>query len=133
MTVRVFTLGSLVAGVVGLILWFLVLTQLNPQQAGTLGLALFFLSLTLWLTSLASLGGYAARRIIWSKQFAPYLARTSLRQGIVISVFFSLLLFLQYFRLYRWWIAMIVIVLLASLELVFLSYDRSISRRAQAS
>lgn len=129
MTVRIFTIGSLGAAIIGLGLWLLVVTQMNPEQAGSLGLVLFFLSLFIGLAGLGGLLGYGVRRLIWSKQFASYLARTSLRQGIMLAAFFALLLFLQFFRLYRWWLALIVIVLFASLELVFLSYDRSYSRR----
>ena len=132
MTVRAFTFGSLFTGIAGLSVFLLVLTQLSPQRAGWLGVVLLFLSLFLGFASIAGLVGYAVRRVIVSRQFVVYAVRTSLRQGILLGLFFTVLLFLQYLRLYRWWLAIILIVFSASFELVFLSYDRNRQRLNRA-
>lgn len=106
--------------------------QLDPDQAGGIGFILFFLSLFTAVASAACLVGYAIRRVVVRQQFAAYAVRTSLRQAIIIGGFTSFLLFLQLLRLYRWWIALGLIALLACLEVVFLSYARSHVRHLEA-
>lgn len=125
MTVRLFTLGSLFAAIASLVVFGLVVTQLAPEQAGWVGLLLLFLSLFVGTSSFAGIVGYWVRRLVLASQFAAYTVRTSLRQGMMLGFFFTALLFLQYLRLYKWWLAIILIVLFASFELVFLSYDRN--------
>lgn len=125
MTVRAFVFICLTAALAGGGTWLLVVSYLDPGSAGGLGLALFFISLMLAIASLASLAGYAVRRLVTPSQFGPYAVRTALRQGVIISLFSAFLLFLQLWRLYRWWIAVIVVMLLISFELIFTGYDRS--------
>lgn len=130
MTVRVFIVGSFVVAVTGAAAWGLIVTQLSPLRAGALGFVLFFLSFFVAVASLVALGGYGIRRLLLRQQFPVYAVRTSLRQGIMIGLFSVLLLFLQLIRLYRWWIAVAAIAVMVSVELVFLSYDRSIRRHS---
>jgi len=129
MTVRTFIIGSLIATAIGGAIWALIVTQLSPHQAGPLGFILFFLSLFLTAGSFSALVGYFIRRLLGNRQFPAYIVRTSLRQGVMIGSFFVVLLLLQLGSLYRWWLAVIIIVLLISFELVFLSYDRNSRRK----
>jgi Ca2+/Na+ antiporter len=131
MTVRTFIIGSVIGAIIGCGMWLLVVTQLKPDQASWLGFTLFFLSLFLALASISGLLGYLVRRLVTAREFGPYTVRTSLRQGIMLGIFFVTLLLLQLMRIYQWWIAIILIVLCASFELVFLSYDKAHARRAQ--
>ena len=128
MTVRLFIIGSLLAVVAGAVSFGLTITQLAPSTAGPVGFTLFFLSLFVAVASLAALAGYAVRRIVLPRTFPAYLVRTSVRQGVLLGMFITLLLFLQLLRLYQWWIGLIAIAVCISLELVFLSYDR-VNRR----
>ncbi len=130
MTVRFFLLISFLATLIGAGASALVITSLDPNQAGPLGFILLFLSLFVAISGLTSILGYLIRRLLLPRTFATYLVRTSLRQGLIVSLFFLILLFLQLLRLYRWWIAIILLVLLLSLELVFSSYDRPHSQRS---
>ncbi|MAF81291.1 hypothetical protein CL628_04735 [bacterium] len=132
MTVRLFVIGSLLAIVVSVGAWGLILTQLAPSQAGGLGFVLFFLSMFVAVASVSGLLGYFVRRLLLRGQLPAYAVRTSLRQGLMVAGFASLLLFLQLIQLYRWWVAIAMIAILGSLELVFLSYDRSNRRSAGA-
>jgi hypothetical protein len=129
MTIRFFLLTSFLAAIIGAGVTALILTSLDPMQAGVSGFTLLFLSLFITLAGFTATIGYLVRRVIMPQTFEAYLVRASLRQGIVISVFFSVLLFLQLLRLYRWWIAIILVVLLLSLELVFSSYDHPHTNR----
>lgn len=131
MTVKTFIIGSVLSGIIGASLWFLVVTQIQPERAGVIGFLLFFLSLFVAISSLASLVGYGLRRIIMRSVFPAYSVRTSLRQGLMMSIFFSLLLFLQLMRLYRWWISLVLIAILAAVEVVFLSYERTNHRQPE--
>ena len=129
MTVRLFVIGSLLAVVAGVVSFGLTITQLAPGTAGPVGFTLFFLSLFVAVASLAALIGYAVRRIVLPRIFPAYLVRTSVRQGVLLGIFVTLLLFLQLLRLYQWWIGLISIAVFISLELVFLSYDQ-VNRRS---
>jgi len=131
MTVRSFLVRSLVGAVVGAASWGLIIRYLDPEQAGAIGYALFFLSLFLLIASGMSLLGYGVRRVLTAGQFPAYTVRTSLRQGVWLGLFTSILLLLQLMRLYRWWLAVIIVVLLVSIELVFLGYDRAYRRQNQ--
>jgi Ca2+/Na+ antiporter len=131
MTVRAFITTSLIALVIGGASFAGVVTQLDPEQAGTLGFILIFLSLFITVASAAGLVGYSIRRVLVRRQFPAYAVRTSLRQAITAGAFVSFLLFLQLLRLYRWWIALGLIALLACLEVVFLSYGRSHQRHLE--
>lgn len=128
MTVRTFIAVSFIALLVGLSSLAAVVTQLDPEQAGLTGFVLFFLSVFVSVASASALAGFGVRRIIVRQQFAAYAVRTSLRQALTIGVFSSCLLFLQLLRLYRWWLALGIIALLACLEVVFLSYGASHNR-----
>jgi len=135
MTVRTFVVGALAATAVGAASWLLTLTKLDPAAAGAIGFLLFFLSFFVVTAGAMSLAGYAVRRLLAPQLLPSYLVRTSLRQGVMVSLFVVLLLLLQLWRLYRWWIALIAIVIVVSFELVFISYDRTASyrpHRAQA-
>lgn len=133
MTVRAFIISSILASAAGTGAWLLVVNYLDPQAGGWLGLALFFLSLFVAVASVFSITGYLLRRLIMPRQFASYAVRASLRQGGEISIFCTVLLFLQLLRLYRWWIAVIMVVLLVSFELIFVGYDRSSRNRSPES
>lgn len=132
MTVRLFVVSALTATLVGAGVFYMTVTSLDPESGGVLSLTLFFLSLLLALAGFASLVGYFLRRLIFPHQFSVYAVRTALRQGAILSFFFSLLLWLQLLRLYRWWIAIIAVAILVFIELIFLSYDRTIKRGAAA-
>jgi len=116
--------------IVGLTIWLLVLFFLDPTQAGTLGYVLFFLSLFLTVASVASLIGFGLRRVLRVQQLAAYSVRSALRQGIMLALFVCILLILVRLRVYQWWVAVILTIFFVSAELIFFSYDRTISRRA---
>lgn len=132
MTVRAFLTFSLLALLIGSASFAAVATQLDPDQAGTSGFVLFFLSFFITIASSVSLIGYGLRRIFVRRQFPAYAARSALRQALTIGGFSSFLLLLQLLRLYRWWIALGLIALLACLEVVFLSYDSHHARHTDS-
>ncbi len=130
MTIKTFISGASLCAIVGLTIWLLVLFFLDPTQAGTLGYVLFFLSLFLTVASVASLIGFGLRRVLRVQQLAAYSVRSALRQGIMLALFVCILLILVRLRVYQWWVAVILTIFFVSAELIFFSYDRTISRRA---
>jgi len=130
MTVRAFTVGSLLTALSTWAIGLLIVIYLDPTQAGLTGFFLFFLVLFLAIASSSALLGYAVRRYLARRVLATYAVRTSLRQGIILGLFFDVILFLQLIKLYVWWLAVIAIVLFLTIEFFFLSYDRSSRRRA---
>jgi hypothetical protein len=131
MTVRVFVVGSVVTTVMSWAMWAAIVAFLDPLRAGWLGYLLFFLVLFLAVASTSGIVGYVVRRIITPQQLSAYAVRVALRQGVLLGIFFNIVLFLQLIRLYQWWISIIVIVLFLSIELVFLSFDRVSNQRSQ--
>ncbi|MEX2054635.1 MAG: hypothetical protein WD972_00495 [Candidatus Andersenbacteria bacterium] len=130
MMIRVFLIGSALTCVVAGIIWVLILYFLDPQQAGSIGYALFFLSLFLCVASLCALIGYGIRRLVSAERLAAYSVRASLRQGIMLGLFLTLLLLLVRIRLYQWWLAVLLTIVFVFAELIFLSYDRTNARRS---
>ena len=128
MTVRLYLSGSVAVAVISSIIWLLIIMQLDPAQAGVIGLLLLFLSLFLAVGSITNVVGYGLRRLLVPRQFPSYRVRTSLRQGVVLGLFTSVLLLLQLLRFYHWWLTLILIVLFVSIEFIFLTYDRASGR-----
>lgn len=133
MTVRVFGIGTTITAVGSTAIWLAIINYLAPAQAGLTGFFLFFLTLFLSIASLASLLGYFLRRFIARDILAAYAVRTSLRQGIILGLFFDLLLILQLVNLYTWWLTIIIVSLFTTVELIFLSYDRTHYRHPRRS
>ena len=133
MTIRVFLAGTITGIVISWGIFYLIINSLDPHQAGPLGFILFFLSFFLAIASTAALIGYFVRRVLFIRQLPAYSVRPSVRQGVWLALFFDLLLFLQLLRLLHWWVAFIVVLLFLSLEVLFLSYDRTLEQRSHAS
>lgn len=131
MTVRTFAIGAFAASLASWFIWTLIVMWLDPTQAGWIGFALFFLSLFLAVAGTTALGGYIMRRLLMPGQLPAYSVRSALRQGVLLGLFLDVLLALQLFRLVRWWVTVIAIILFLSIELLFLSYERS-GRKAQS-
>lgn len=128
MTVRLFIIGSILTSISSWGIWVLILKYLDPKIAGSIGYFLFFLSLFLAVASATALLGYAFRRLIAPELLATYAVRPALRQGIMLGIFLDFLLILQLVRLYKWWLAVIAIILFITTELIFLSYGQASKR-----
>lgn len=131
MTVRTLLLSSSSTAVVATAIWLSIIFFLDPDKAGLIGHALFFLTFFLAMASYFTLVGFGVRRLINPWQLSAYSVRGALRQGVMISLFLNLLLLLTRIRLYQWWVAVVLTVIFVALEVVFLSYDRSVIQRAK--
>ncbi|MEK7556868.1 MAG: hypothetical protein AAB538_02740 [Patescibacteria group bacterium] len=130
MTLQTFVWGTIAGAILGWLVWVAIVAWLDPVQAGSVGFILFFLALFLAVASSTAIAGYGARRLIGGATHPSHHVRPSLRQGILLGVFFDAMLLLQLLRLSRWWLTLILIVLFLCVEFVFLSYDRNTRRVA---
>lgn len=90
----------------------------NPENAG--GLTLSFLYLTIFLSSL---GLFLAIGIGLRLKFAPVMYQkileTSFRQALLLAVLITASLLLQAGRILFWWVELIFILFLVSIEIFF--------------
>lgn len=131
MTVRTFVASSLAAAAIGWTAWGLIIAFLDPGQAGLLGYLLFFLALFLATAASTSLLGYAIRRLLQPQRLTFYAIKPAVRQGVMLGVFLDAMLLLQLLRLYRWWVGVVVTIIVVTFELIFVSYDLA-RRRPQS-
>lgn len=128
MTVRTFLMGSLAAFVASWLIFVLIVSWLDPQQARGVGYVLFFLTFFLCVASTAGLFGYLVRHFLTPRQFSAYRVRNALRQAVLLGIFADILMMLQFMRLVRWWLALLLLIVFVCIEFIFLSYDRAASR-----
>lgn len=105
--------------------WIVVLWSIDPARSGTLGFLFFYATLALALLGTLTVVGTGVR--VWSRRdelVSRHVAR-AFRQAFLFTalVVASLLLLSQ--DLFRWWTATLLILLLAVMELVFISASRS--------
>lgn len=99
--------------------WVMVLLFLNPQVSGAVGVALFFVSFFLVIFGIASIVGYAARRIFRRNEIAFKLVALSFRQAILIAALLTGSLFLQSRGYFTWWTALLLLTFLTLIEAFF--------------
>lgn len=99
--------------------WVMVLLFLNPQVTGAVGVVLFFVSFFLVIFGIASIVGYAARRIFRRHEIAFKLVALSFRQAILIAALLTGSLFLQSRGYFTWWTALLLLLFLTLVEAFF--------------
>ena len=109
--------------------WVMVLLFLNPQVSGVVGVAFFFASFFLVIFGIASIVGYAARRIFQRHEIAFKLVALSFRQAILIALLLTGSLFLQSRGYFTWWTALLLLLFLTLIE-AFFAARTSASRHA---
>ncbi len=121
MSFRSYLILMTLATVAAWIAWAVVLHGVDPTRAGMAGLLLFYLTFIISVFGTISILGLLIR--LWrSKEELPSrMAIRSFRHGILLSILLtgSLILFSQ--NWFRWWTMLLMIVIVALAELVFLS------------
>jgi|SRR6185503_6894896 len=97
---------------------FSILMFTSPENAGTL--ILFFLYLTVFLSSLGLflLIGLGLR-LKFALQTYPKTLEISFRQSLLLAILITASLLLQAERLLLWWVEIILILFLVSIEVFF--------------
>ncbi len=105
--------------------FFIVVYSINPLQTVFLGFVLFYTSLFFSITGLASIIGFLARYFFNKNQFIGQQVKISFRQAIWFGVLIVVSLFLQSQGLIAWWNLLILLIILASLEMMFLKQNNN--------
>jgi len=125
MTFRAYLIIMACVSLSAWIAWFVVLHAIDPTGSGFLGFLLFFLTLGMAFLSTATLLGTIVR--IWQNKEEVVYRQVirSLRQGILFTVLFLTALALSGQGLLAWWVIVILILIAAFVELIFLGADSS--------
>jgi hypothetical protein len=124
MSLRSFLIVCLVCAVLCSSAWWLVLNYINPQEGGIFALLMFYGSLGVASASLLTIIGYGWRRWRCPEEVHFHLMIPAIRQAGLLTAVILGSLILQSQRLLNWWNAGLLIIVLAALEFVFISFGR---------
>ncbi len=104
--------------------WIVVVSAIDPTRSGPVGFLFFYLTLTLALIGTLTVAGTGIR--VWARreEIVSRHVTNSFRQAFLFTTLVDASLMLLAGGLFRWWTAALAIVLLALVELVFLSVAR---------
>ena len=129
MTVKLYTTIMLVATLMSWGAWLLVLFLVSPRDAGTLGFTLFYVSLFLGIMGTLSMIGLLVRHIRVKHRFIVEKVIDSFRQAFWFAGLVITALGLQSHGQLTWWNALLLILIVASLEFFFISATRGREHR----
>lgn len=125
MSFRSYLILMTIATVTAWIAWAVVIHGVDPSRSGVLGFLLFYGTLSMALFGTISILGILVRLWRLQGEIASRIALRSFRQAVLFSVLFitSLLLFSQGW--FRWWTMILVVIIIAFIELLFVSSSRN--------
>ncbi len=129
MTVKLYATIMLIATLVSWSSWFLVLIMVSPKNAGALGFTLFYSSLFLGVMGTFSLIGLLIRHIRAKNRFIVEKVIDSFRQAFWFSSLVVTALLLQSKNQLTWWNALLLVLIVATLEFFFISATRGREHR----
>ena len=99
------------------VVWFLIIGNINPDQAGVVGFVLFYLSLFLSLTGTISVIGFLIRKKIDKNDIVVFHhVRHTFRQGLLLSFLILSALMLLQFKMLNWLTGPLVVILFLIIE-----------------
>ena len=105
--------------------WLLVILLINPYQAGWMAFMFFYLSLAFALLGSFAIIGFMFRlRVLKKDEIAHKGINIASRQSVLFTVLILLALFLQSQRFLTWWNLVILALVVALVEMFFVSYKR---------
>lgn len=102
------------------IAWLVLIYAIDPTTTGRIGFFLFFLTLSVSLLSTLTLAGTCFRVWFYKDELIFKHVTRSLRQAFLLTALFVSCLFLAGRGLLVWWVLVLLVVIIAFLELVFL-------------
>lgn len=106
------------------IAWLVVLNSIDPVVSGIFGLFLFYVTLGLAVLSSATFIGTGARVWFHPNELVHKQSERALRQGILLTAIFLATLMLSGKGLLVWWVFVLIVLVAAFLELIFMSDNR---------
>ncbi len=103
------------------IAWLVVINSVDPVSAGLFGLFLFYVTLGMSVLATSTLLGTGIRVWLKPNQLVHKQSTKALRQGVLLTVVFLLTLMLSGRGLLVWWVFVLIVIIAAFLELIFIS------------
>ncbi len=107
--------------------WFAfaaVVWLIDPTRSGMLGFAFFYATLSLALVGTLTVCGTGLRTLTHRDEIVSRHVSKAFRQAFLFTILVDASLVLSSQGYFRWWTASVLILLLAVVELVFLSAER---------
>lgn len=119
MTLRIYTMGMLITGIMAFVSWLLVIYYLSPSNLFSIGI--FYITLFLSALAFLSILGFYVRLFISKNELVYVHLKTSLRQGMFFSLIIIGMLVLQGFKILTLWDGGLFVTTVMLLEFYFLS------------
>ena len=117
----------IILGICTLVCWsafISVLFLINPFEAGFLGFVFFYVSLAFALIGTFSILGFVFRTYIKKDDMAVKHINIASRQSFLFTLMVLLALVLQSLKYLVWWNLILLVLVLAFVELFFMSYKK---------
>lgn len=123
------------SAILGWIAWILVLFYIDPFTSGLSGFVFFYISLIFALIGTLSVIGYFVRSKFHKEELTYEQVANAFRQSILLSVLFTVSLFLRSQGLLKWWNIILLIIGLTLLEVFIMGRKakKSISQELDSS
>jgi len=121
MTLRSYVWGMRIVVLFSIIALVFVLFYVDPESTGIAGKALFYLVLFVMLSGLFNLILIRLRKSIINSETIFANVALSFRQGILLAILVSGLLFLQGEKMLVWWSGLLLLAGIFLVELYFIS------------
>lgn len=125
MSFRSYLILMTLATVTAWIAWSVVLHGVDPTRSGVVGFLLFYITFIMAVFGTISVLGLLIRLWRSKRELPSRLAIRSFRHGLLLSVLLtsSLLLFSQ--NWFRWWTMLLMVIIVALIEMAFVSSRQS--------
>ena len=124
MTFKDYLIVMALTTVAAWIAWIVVLVGIDPSSAGALAYVFFYATLAVALVGTISTAGAGIR--VWAKReelVSRHVSR-SFRQAVLVSALVLACLILLPHGLLTWWVALLLLVFFAFVELIFVSLQQ---------
>lgn len=102
----------------------LILYKVSPEDFPLLAPNLFYICLFFLSISLFTLLGYFFRKIVRNQLNKYMLFALSFRQGFLLAVFSCVSAYFLHMQIFTWWLELLVLLCLLSIEIFFLIREK---------
>lgn len=121
MTLRSYLWGVRLSTLVVFAAWVVVLMSVDPESSGVIGQILFYVTFFLFFAGISILLFTFVWRRMTNDMLTVVEVNMSFRQGILLSLLITILIFFQQLGILVWWDALLVAAGILLIELYFLT------------
>ncbi len=121
MTLRSYLWGVRLSTLVVFTAWVVVLMSVDPESSGVIGQILFYVTFFLFFAGISILLFTFVWRRMTDDTLTVVEVNMSFRQGILLSLLITILIFFQQLGILVWWAAFLVAAGILLIELYFLT------------